>query len=508
MWNALIQAAAPPPLRIAALEFLRGEYGAALDAVRQAPPSSVRFLFEARVLYRLRRNQELLDLLVRARGLGFFSEPELDAVALACEAAVLAMLRRPDEARTKLERCTLPSPFGDAVDAEIAFFAATTAWILGEHERTLDMLDAVTTADPEARARIEVLRGWAYAAQGHLSEQFAATARAVALLAHVESPDLGFVATTLRLGAALSRDMADATMMPEIERLEASMAWTRWMTLDHFQVVRTLAWAHAMEGDYIRAIRDLSRAKALAQTPQSEMLSHLDHVWIASISGEPLHMRAELLEADACAERVDWENASDEEIGALLLAAELYAGVDAQAAKAYLERARAMRERIAPWLGFAQDRRLEAFAAYAEACVRFAHGDRTVAIRRAQEASDIFAGVGYAWRAANAALLLYRMGEGQAWLAPVAVVAQRYPRSFLAAALERLQSEGVAPVDRLTRRQREIVDAIGRGLRTDAIARELKMAPNTVRVHKNKIFKVFGVASEFELLGRLKEEAA
>lgn len=508
MWNALIDAAAPPPLRIAALEFLRGEFGAALDAVRQAPPSAAQALLEARILFRLHRYQDVLTVIAATRTRGLLTEPKLAAVAAACEATMFAMLKRPDEARAALDALELPAPYEEPIATEIVVYAATCAWVLGEYDRTLAVLDTASTDDPESLARLEMIRGWARVSQGHPVEQFAATARAIAHLSRAQTPDTGFVATTLRLGAALSRDMADATMIPDIERFERSIAWTRWLTLEHFQVVRTLAWAHAMQGDYIRAIRDLSRAKALAQNAQSEMLSHLDHAWIAQISGEPLHMRAELLEADACAERVDWDAAADEEIGALLLAAELYASVDASAAQAYLDRANAMRERLAPWLGFAHDRRLEAFTAYAEACVHVAQGDRKTAIARAHAASEIFAGVSYAWRAANTALLLYRMGEGEAWLAPVALVAERYPRSFLATALERLRTEGISPADKLTRRQREIADAIGRGLRTEAIARELNMAPNTVRVHKNKIFKAYGVTSEFELLGRLREEVA
>jgi DNA-binding CsgD family transcriptional regulator len=509
MWNALTEAAAPAPLRIAALEFLRGEYAAALEAARQSPPSGTRYLFETRVLYRMGRGAEALEAIATARKCSLLStEADVD-VALAFEAAISASLGRVVATRKALAH--LKHPFGHApeIEGEIAYYAALSTWILGDYERVLEILKAISPkASANVLARAETLRGWVYAVREHYGEQLSASARALGLLVEEQTPDLGLVANTLRTSAALTRDTASTQHLSEIERLERSLAWTQWMQLDRFQIVRTVAWAHAMRGDYIRAIRDLNRAKHLAPNPQSEMLSHLDHAWIAHISGEELHMRAELLEADACADRVNWREVEDEEVGALLLAAELYASCDADAANVYLQRAREVRKTLAPSLGFAHDRRLDAFTDTAEAHVRLARGDRAAAVRRARRAYDVFSEIGYAWRAANAALMLYRMGEGDAWLEPVRIVAAQYPRSFLAAELNRLRALGASPADRLTRRQREIANAIRRGLRTDAIARELDMAPNTVRVHKNKIFKAFGVSNEFELLGRLNAETA
>lgn len=508
LWSNAAQEAAPPSLQIAALEFSRGEYGAALDAARQAPPSVDRLLAEVKILHRMRRPEEVLDTLLRLRTLPF-AHPSALNLAAAYEAVSLAALTNLDAARRVLANVTVPAQITDPLDDESAYLAASCAWMLGEFDRTLAMLDGIGAGStPISQARAEVVRGWAHAARSEHDTQFECAARALAVLKEHPAGDVGLVANVLRLCAALSRDRAETLLIDDIESLERTLPWTRWMMLERFQVVRTIAWAYAMRGEYIRAIRALARAKTLAPNAQSKMLSHLDHAWIASISDEPLHMQAELLEADACAENVDWNAAADEEAGALLLAAELYAAIDGAQAQSYLERARALRERIAPWMGFAHDRRFDGFFLIAEATVQFARGDRAGAARHAHQAYEIFAGVGYAWRAATAALLAFRSTGGNECLKPVAAVAERYPRSFIARAFERLRATGASPVDRLTRRQRQITDAIRRGLRTDAIARELNMAPNTVRVHKNKIFKAFGVSSEFELLGRLQEEVA
>jgi DNA-binding CsgD family transcriptional regulator len=509
MWNAFAEEHAPPALRIGALEFLRGEYGAALDAAKQSPEGAARSLFEAHVLYRMRRRRDALDTLGAARSRVIFDRPADADLARAIEAASLASVGEMERAREALDAVRLPSPHEPRIGGEIAYYGASCAWMLRDYERATKILDAIDArSETNLLARAEVLRGWLYAAKNEYGRQLVSNSKALDLLERETTPDVGVMALALRSSAALARDTANARILPQLERLERQLAWTKWMSLERFQVIRTVAWAHVMQGDYIFAIRELNRAKHLAPNAQSEMLSHLDHAWLAQISGEALHMRAELLEADAAAERVDWEAAADEEVGALLLAAELYAAVDKDAASRYFERAHEARRRLTRWIAFSQDRRLDAFFDSTEAQVRLANGDRLVAIRRAHRAYDVFAEVGYAWRAASIALLLYRMGEDEAWLNPVAAVADVYPRSFLAAELDRLRERGASPVNRLTRRQREIADAIRRGLRTDAIADELHMSPNTVRVHKNKIFKAFGVASEFELLGRLNDWVA
>jgi DNA-binding NarL/FixJ family response regulator len=56
----------------------------------------------------------------------------------------------------------------------------------------------------------------------------------------------------------------------------------------------------------------------------------------------------------------------------------------------------------------------------------------------------------------------------------------------------------------LSVREREILDAMGRGQRVAAIARVLQISPHTVRNHLKSIFRKLEVHSQVELLGRLR----
>jgi DNA-binding NarL/FixJ family response regulator len=56
----------------------------------------------------------------------------------------------------------------------------------------------------------------------------------------------------------------------------------------------------------------------------------------------------------------------------------------------------------------------------------------------------------------------------------------------------------------LSVREREILDAMGRGQRVAAIARALSISPHTVRNHLKSIFRKLEVHSQVELLGRLR----
>ena len=56
----------------------------------------------------------------------------------------------------------------------------------------------------------------------------------------------------------------------------------------------------------------------------------------------------------------------------------------------------------------------------------------------------------------------------------------------------------------LSVREREILDAMGRGQRVAAIARALQISPHTVRNHLKSIFRKLEVHSQVELLGRMR----
>ncbi|MBT8086156.1 MAG: helix-turn-helix transcriptional regulator [Woeseia sp.] len=60
--------------------------------------------------------------------------------------------------------------------------------------------------------------------------------------------------------------------------------------------------------------------------------------------------------------------------------------------------------------------------------------------------------------------------------------------------------------DVLTRRERQISQLLLRGHSSKSIARELKIAPGTVMVHKRNLFAKLGISSQYELFSLLIDE--
>ncbi len=504
MWASVADVSGSLSLQGAVRAFLRGQYGVALDIVMESPAQPERFLFGAHIAFRMRQYAEALQWLDAGRQKSAFVTAHHRTMSLAIEAAALASSGRVAEASKTLRSILLPPPFNALIAGEIAYYTALCAWLLRDYNQALSILDATdVSTSPNLQARFEFMRGWVHGAHGRFAEQVACNLRAIHLFEEEAAPDVGAMAMVLRSLSMLARDLVCPHVVPVIARTESTISWTDDLSLEHFQVLRALAWSSAMSGEYILSIRRLNEAKVVAPSPQGKMLSHLDHAWIAQLSKEPLHLRAELAEADACAAQVQWETVVDEEAGALMLAAELYAPINETRAFELLALAQTAREKLSPWLQLGRDSRVQGFFDFAEAHVRLARGDRRVARHRAERAFTVFSEVGYEWRAANAALFLYRLTERQDWLECVERVAAIYPRSFLAAELERIRSRGVLPIEKLTNREQEIAELVKCGLKTKEIADRLGISANTVRVHKGNIFRTLGVSDEFALLKML-----
>jgi DNA-binding CsgD family transcriptional regulator len=58
----------------------------------------------------------------------------------------------------------------------------------------------------------------------------------------------------------------------------------------------------------------------------------------------------------------------------------------------------------------------------------------------------------------------------------------------------------------LTRRERQISQLLLRGHSTKSVARELRIAPGTVMVHKRNLFGKLGISSQYELFSLLIDD--
>ncbi len=58
----------------------------------------------------------------------------------------------------------------------------------------------------------------------------------------------------------------------------------------------------------------------------------------------------------------------------------------------------------------------------------------------------------------------------------------------------------------LTHRERQISQLLLRGHSSKSVARELKIAPGTVMVHKRNLFAKLGISSQYELFSLLIDD--
>ncbi len=66
------------------------------------------------------------------------------------------------------------------------------------------------------------------------------------------------------------------------------------------------------------------------------------------------------------------------------------------------------------------------------------------------------------------------------------------------------QTETETVIDRLTRRERQVLDQLRKGVSTKAIADRLQVSVRTVESHKSKLYSKFGVRSHADLIRIIK----
>lgn len=454
--------------------------------------SRERVRLETQVLYWCGRRKDAVTLIANVGRV--ISDIDRDPLVQAILAACLAST---GDVKTSLD---VLDGAAAAVDDDVACYRASARLAAGDYVRALSELDSINETD---RSEMNwFFRGWCLAFQRNIRSQL--DCLYVGLQLASDRGNCIIAARTLRVLAALARETVDTDAIACVEGYD-DIQWTHDLADERFSVLRTTAWAHAMRGQHLLAGEELAEAFSIAATPYQQMLVHLDRAWIAAASREGVHQRIELGEARRCARSIEWDAVKGEEVGGLLLLARLMSDVDVDLAIGYLDQADKVA--VPAHISFAHDERLRAFRDEAAAFVCAARHSRRKAERHATAAIVIFERYGYRWRAANLALLLFRLSGGQQWLQRAKADAETFPRSFLGVEYKRLATLGRNVPERLTRRQNEIVTLIkDEGLATEAIAARLSMSPNTVRIHKQRIYRAFAVTGEYQLLAKLRED--
>jgi DNA-binding NarL/FixJ family response regulator len=87
----------------------------------------------------------------------------------------------------------------------------------------------------------------------------------------------------------------------------------------------------------------------------------------------------------------------------------------------------------------------------------------------------------------------------EAMTAPIVATAEYgWTGVFPAGDTHPMALSGISAADPLTRREREVADRMGRGLSNREIARELHLAPDTVKAHVARVLRKLGASNRAE----------
>lgn len=491
-------------LKEARSAWLAADYCRSIELLEGAPPTARRFLLAAAAAYRLRRIDEALSYLQDGHAL--FTAPADQAEADALSSVLYEMRGNRRESDAFYGRAL--AALKDVPESALNF-VALRAWMRGEHADCLRYVRAAeSSADAGVRAYAISLRAWMHGVRREFAEQARCLALSTQVALSAPRADMGTVASNVQMLSALVRELWLPEELQFVARTARDMRWSPDVRIREYHTARHIAWADALGGRYVSAIRQLMYVRELADGDLLRSMSALDAAWVAFASGEHVNGEAYLGAALELMDGLQWTGAREEEIAALLLAAELCAGVDVHRAKELLDIYDRVRAAMPASIGARHSGAFGAIESYARAVVLRACGSVSPARKYAKAAYEEFSAMGYDWRAARCALFLYETGCGELWLDAAKEKAREYPRSFIGAQIERIECDARSePLGRLTPRQREVVRRLVEGGTIDDVAGSLNASRNTVKVHVKHIYSALGVKNRAELLNRVSRLA-
>lgn len=424
---------------------------------------------------------------------------------IACARGALGDFTRAYEALSEMDAArSAEAPRVVALQAE--YDRALVAWMAGDYGTCEALLrECDYRGELQAKAQSDFLRSWVYAKRGRFVEQAVLLCQAIDALRECSTPDVGTLARAVHALSVIVREVHVPRAEREIAALVRDVQWTADVAYEHFHALRNLGWHHALRANYIAGIRNLDLAKRLANGEYEALISHLDHAQIARVAGEKFTLAAQLSQAAELLDRIAGEPHGDECL-TFVVAAEVFAESDPRRSTNAIERFGFARRGIRKSFALADDARTEGMFRYALAVIAERDGRRKHASRHAQAAFDSFDSLGFAWRAARAALVLYRCSGDPTHLNSARELIRPYPRSFVADDMRRAaHCNGMSAT--LTSRQREVLDLLLQGLTVEQAAHELNASPNTIKVHKRHIYSALGVRNRMGLLRRTMAQA-
>ena len=351
------------------------------------------------------------------------------------------------------------------------------------------------------KIRSEHLQSYILARRERYEEQGLSLLRVLDLIGNKRAEFVeDFCVATYTL-SVLARELPLPTFATRAKsEVDADFVWPSDLSNYRFQALKGVAWCQALNGDQLSCFRYLRLAGHVASNDVWRVVLFCDRSYFASIVGEERWAANEFSAAEDLAESVEWDHTSGEERVALLLLAELASKQAPERAPYYLGRFNELGKLRSHLQHFAFDDRLTAMANYTSGIVKEGVGEKTAAQGLLRSAWSSFDRIGYAVRAARAALALYRVTAKSRWMHLAEDYLEDYQKSWLTKELASHTLGKPSNDLQLTKMQDQVMRLVCEGLSTNAMAERLKLSRNTVLNHLKAIYKKLGVNSREALV--------
>jgi tetratricopeptide (TPR) repeat protein len=336
------------------------------------------------------------------------------------------------------------------LESELVYFCAVLEWSQGRYAEAKGLAESLIareTAIPSwLREQIEFYpfnqaywRARAYELLGlTASIEKDYVAHAALLMKAFEEfdaancPDALIEAAMLSNLAFLVRDLQKPELAAFVRERAAKVQANPTLDRLRFVTQHSLGWCSALSGDNLGGLREFRQSAEIAPSVPLRILAILDRAFIASQLHERFFALEQLEHACHLAAGVDWDAVVNSDRKVLLDLAAALAPHDIGRARVTLDRYFSARTPISNLALFAKDARRRGDECMATAAVVRAEGQLDRAVMVYKEAFDIWTDVGYAWRAAAAALEIYTLTGDTGYLDVVAREAAERPLSWIA----------------------------------------------------------------------------
>lgn len=384
--------------------------------------------------------------------------------------------------------------------AQIAYHLARRALLEGNLRDAWSFADEMLgDKSPATRVANEMLRSFIFCQEERYRDCAQALINAIGLIGKRREQHLEqwfqAVQDLALLGAEIAFAEAAALARTEVDQ---PVEWPQDFAAMRFQALKAVGWSYALRGNLPECFHYLRAAEESLSSEPFKAILLLDRAYLAGTTGEPNWQCDQVAKAESIAESIDWSACAAEERVGLLRLAEATAAIDPQRSRHYLARYNSL-DRIRSPLPVAFDRRIEAYAAYAEGVVRAAArmGGAEESLR---DAWVVFDRIGYDWRAARTALRLLELTKKARWRHLAEDKLEAFPQSWLVRELRELSCAPAIPVIKLPPMQHKVFSMLCRKMSTAQIASELGLSQHTVRNHLKSVFRAYGVNNRAALV--------